>query len=128
VKLLLVEDESRIARFLIRGLGRNGYEVEHVETGADALKALAQARHALVLLDLGLPDMDGLQVLEALRRANPNVPVIVLTAHATDRGRGLELGADEFLVKPVPFPQLLEQLDFRARMGRLRSTRSWPPG
>lgn len=121
MKLLLVEDEPRIASFLIKGLCRHGYEVEHVETGADALTAWARERHAIVLLDLGLPDLDGLQVLENLRHSGSAVPVIVLTAHATERGRSLELGADEFLLKPVPFAQLLTHVNARARPARLRS-------
>jgi DNA-binding response OmpR family regulator len=121
MKVLLVEDEPRIARFLIKGLRHHGYEVQHVETGADALKASASERHALVLLDLGLPDVDGLRVLEGVRRAGSAVPVIVLTAHATDRGRSFELGADEFLVKPVPLSRLIEQVDARVGRPGLRS-------
>lgn len=127
MSVLLVEDEPRIARFLIKGLCHHGYEVQHVETGTDALKASASGRHALVLLDLGLPDMDGLRVLEDLRRTDSAVPVIVLTAHATERGLSLELGADEFLVKPVPFARLLEQVDTRARRAGSRSSPDGPP-
>jgi DNA-binding response OmpR family regulator len=118
LRLLLVEDEPRIAQFLITGLRRHGYEIEHVARGEDALCAVAEGRHVLVLLDLGLPDMDGLQVLRALRRRGAAVRVLVLTAHAADRSRGLEFGADEFLVKPVPLPRLIEHLDRHARQAR----------
>jgi DNA-binding response OmpR family regulator len=109
VRVLLVEDEARIASFLVKGLGSRGYRVEHVHTGAEALaRVRAGDAYGLVLLDLGLPDMDGLDVLRAVRELRLSLPVIVLTSHGADRAEGLKLGADDYFVKPLPFGRLLE--------------------
>jgi two-component system, OmpR family, response regulator len=109
VRVLLVEDEARVASFLVKGLSSRGFRVDHVETGAEALARMGDGdAYRLVLLDLGLPDMDGLDVLRALRKSGLSVPVIVLTSHAAGRAKGLELGADDYFVKPLPFGRLLE--------------------
>jgi two-component system, OmpR family, copper resistance phosphate regulon response regulator CusR len=111
MRVLIVEDEARIASFLVKGLGSRGYGVEHVDTGAEALERVrAGGAYGLVLLDLGLPDMEGLDVLRRLRERSRSLPVIVLTSHAADRERGLELGADDYLTKPLPFDRLLERV------------------
>jgi DNA-binding response OmpR family regulator len=116
MRVLLVEDDARVASFLVKGLGSRGYRVEHVHTGAEALaRVRARDAYGLVLLDLGLPDMDGLDVLRTLRESGLSVPVIVLTSDAADRARGLELGADDYFVKPLPFGRLLEGV--RSRIG-----------
>ena len=73
----------------------------------------------VVLLDLGLPDVDGLDVLRSIRARGLKTPVIILTARAADREAGLRLGADDFLVKPLPFAQLLERV--QARVGTARA-------
>jgi two-component system, OmpR family, copper resistance phosphate regulon response regulator CusR len=108
VKLLLVEDEIRIASFVMKGLTSSGYRVEHAASGRDGIARLAGAPYDLVLLDLGLPDIDGLEVLQQLRDGGTTVPVIVLTARTDARDEALRLGADEFLAKPLAFSQLLE--------------------
>jgi DNA-binding response OmpR family regulator len=117
MKLLLVEDEDRIASFLEKGLGAHGYAVTRVATGEGALAALAGDRPDLVILDLGLPDVDGLEVLRRLRANGRDVPVVVLTARGTvdDRVQGLDVGADDYLSKPFAFEELLARVRARLR-------------
>jgi DNA-binding response OmpR family regulator len=112
VKLLIVEDEERVASFLEKGLRAHGYAVEWVQTGQDALGRLMHPGISLVILDLGLPDLDGLQVLESLRERGAAVPVLVLSARGRldDRVKGLNLGADDYLGKPFAFEELLARV------------------
>lgn len=113
VRVLLVEDDDSIAEPLVKGLERAGFSVTRVATGADALAAPPPE---LVLLDLGLPDVDGLEVCRELR-ARSSVPVIVLTARGqeTDRVVGLELGADDYVVKPFGLRELVARMRAVAR-------------
>jgi two-component system, OmpR family, response regulator len=115
MRILLVEDEDRIASFVTKGLAAHGYEVERVSTGADALRRAPEAD--LAILDLGLPDIDGLDVLTALRSTVTDLQVIVLTARGDvgDRVRGLERGADDYLSKPFAFEELLARIRARVR-------------
>jgi two-component system copper resistance phosphate regulon response regulator CusR len=118
LRLLVVEDEERIASFLHKGFTSRGYSVDCVATGSEALAhALDGSTYHLLLLDLGLPDLDGLEVLERLRARGCRVPVIVLTARSEDRDRTLALGVDDFLVKPVPFAELLALVRARTELG-----------
>jgi DNA-binding response OmpR family regulator len=112
MKLLIVEDEERVASFLEKGLRAHGYAVEWVQTGQDALWRLTEPGISLVILDLGLPDMDGLDVLEGLRQRGSAVPVLVLSARGRigDRVKGLNLGADDYLGKPFAFEELLARV------------------
>ena len=112
MKLLVVEDEERVASFLAKGLRANGYGVEWVSTGRDALRRAVDADVSLVILDLGLPDLDGLEVLESLRKRGATVPVLVLSARGrvNDRVKGLDLGADDYLAKPFAFEELLARI------------------
>ena len=114
MKVLIVEDEDSIAVPLAEGLRREGFEVERVATGRAALEA---AEPDLVLLDLRLPDLDGYEVCRSLR-ARSDVPIIVVTARGeeVDRIVGLELGADDYLVKPFGFRELVARI--RAVMRR----------
>jgi two-component system copper resistance phosphate regulon response regulator CusR len=112
MRVLIVEDEPRIADFLAKGLTRQGYDVECAYTGSEALTwvdADAGEPIDLVVLDLGLPDIDGLDVLRTLRTRGSDVPVLVLTARTepSDRAEAVRLGAVEYLTKPLPFPDLL---------------------
>jgi DNA-binding response OmpR family regulator len=109
VRVLLVEDDIRLAAALVPELRRAGHEVDHVTTGADALGAAAPD---LVLLDLGLPDGDGLRICRQLRR-DSEVAIIVLTARAAegDRVAGLRGGADDYVVKPFGIAELLARVD-----------------
>jgi len=108
MNILLVEDEDAIAAPLAEGLRREGFDVERVATGT---AALAAALPDLVLLDLRLPDMDGTEVCQRLR-ARSEVPIIVVTAKGeeVDRVVGLELGADDYVVKPFGFRELLARI------------------
>ena len=108
--LLIVEDEDRIASFLIKGLTARGYCVDHAASGGEAVERLTSGMYDLVLLDLGLPDLNGLEVLRRLRSSGITVPVIVLTARRDAREEGLALGADDFLVKPLSFADLLDRV------------------
>jgi DNA-binding response OmpR family regulator len=119
VKLLVVEDEERIALFLDKGLTAHGYAVEWASTGAEALRLGTGPDIALVILDLKLPDLDGLAVLAGLREHGVAVPVLILSARAqvADRVRGLELGADDYLMKPFAFEELLARVRARLRSG-----------
>jgi DNA-binding response OmpR family regulator len=110
--LLIVEDEARVASFLDKGLRAHGYDVEWAQTGQDALRRLTGPGISLVILDLGLPDLDGLDVLENLRDRGSVVPVLVLSARGRtgDRVKGLNLGADDYLGKPFAFEELLARV------------------
>jgi two-component system, OmpR family, response regulator QseB len=121
VKLLVVEDEERVASFLQKGLRAHGYTVEWVRSGQDALRRVMQPGISLMILDLGLPDLDGLEVLEYMRERGSTVPVLVLTARGRvdDRVKGLDLGADDYLAKPFAFTELLARVraNLRPRTG-----------
>ncbi len=108
MRLLIVEDEDAIAEPLAEGLRREGFDVERVATGQAALEA---AEPDLVLLDVGLPDMDGFSVARELR-ARSAVPIIMVTAKGeeVDRVVGLEIGADDYIVKPFGFRELLARI------------------
>ena len=115
-RILIVEDEPRIAAFLCKGLAAQGFETEVAGDRAAALVRL-QTAPDLVLLDRGLPDGDGLELVAQLRRAGDRVPVIVLTARDSveDREAGLAAGADDYVAKPFGFADLLARV--RARLG-----------
>jgi two-component system copper resistance phosphate regulon response regulator CusR len=119
-RVLVVEDEVHIASFLVKGLTANGYRVDSVATGSEALRRTRDSGFDLMILDLGLPDMDGLDVLWQLRREGWLLPVIIVTARAEVEYlvRGLDLGADDYLTKPFAFDELLARVH-----ARLRSTR-----
>jgi two-component system, OmpR family, response regulator len=119
VKLLVVEDEARIAAFLEKGLTAHGYTVEWARTGTDALRLGVAPGVALVILDLKLPDLDGLEVLAGLRQRGATMPVLILSARGQvdDRVRGLDLGADDYLAKPFVFEELLARIRARLRPG-----------
>lgn len=110
--LLVVEDDKRVAATLTQGLTEIGYSVNPVGSAEAALKQLGSSRFDLVLLDLGLPGRDGLEVLRELRGRQDATPVLVLTARdaLTDRVKGLDAGADDYLVKPFAFPELLARV------------------
>lgn len=119
-RLLVVEDEVHIASFLVKGLSANGYSVDCVTTGSEALLRTRDDDFDLILLDLGLPDMDGLDVLRRLRRDGRQLPVIIVTARAEveDLVEGLDLGADDYLTKPFAFDELLARVHARLRSSR----------
>jgi len=122
--ILLVEDDQDLAAGLKQALQHEGYAVNHVPTGREAIIAVQTALPDIVILDLGLPDMDGLEVLEALRTQQKDLPVLLLTArsHLNDRVSGLDKGADDYLAKPFDMEELFARL--RVWKRRQSSTRS----
>jgi two-component system OmpR family response regulator len=110
--VLLVEDDERIVEFVRRGLDAEGYQIEVAMTGADAVRLGRQRWHALIILDLLLPDIDGREVCHRLRAAQVHVPILMLTALDTleDKVAGLQIGADDYLTKPFAFEELLARL------------------
>jgi DNA-binding response OmpR family regulator len=111
-RILVVEDEADLADFLVRGLGEEGYIVEHAADGEEALHYLSCSTWDLVLLDWWLPKKDGLAVLRQFRQQHGETPVLFLTARdaVSDRVRGLDGGADDYLAKPFSFDELLARV------------------
>jgi two-component system, OmpR family, KDP operon response regulator KdpE len=109
--VVLIEDEPQIRRFLRATLGGEGYRLFEVSTGADALVEVAQRQPDVVVLDLGLPDMDGLEVIRRLREWSA-VPIIVLSARGQERDKvtALDAGADDYVSKPFSAGELLARL------------------
>ncbi|WP_194411174.1 response regulator transcription factor [Microbacterium cremeum] len=116
-RILIVEDEPRIAAFVSRGLESAGYETIVIEDGAEALEAALRGDGDLVLLDVGLPTMDGFEVLRELRSRGSGVPVIMLTARSSTRDtvEGLDSGANDYVSKPFTFEELLARVRSRLR-------------
>ncbi|MGH2654783.1 MAG: response regulator transcription factor [Actinomycetota bacterium] len=119
-RILIVEDEARITAFLEKGLTANGFTTS---VAADAREGLALARGGgfdLIVLDLGLPDRDGMEVLQDLRETDMRTPVIILTARdgVADTVSGLESGADDYVPKPFRFEELLARVRVRLREQR----------
>jgi two-component system, OmpR family, copper resistance phosphate regulon response regulator CusR len=116
-RILIVEDEPRIAAFVEKGLKANGFATTVSGAGEEALRLLRSGRFDLVILDLGLPDVDGLEVLAELRRRDRRVPVVILTARdsVADTVAGLEGGADDYIAKPFRFEELLARVRVRLR-------------
>ena len=112
MKILLVEDDRLLGVGLTESLQTAGYEVSWCERGGDALRACASEPFSVVILDLGLPDVDGLTVLRRLRRNRQPFPVLILSARneAVDRVKGLDLGADDYLAKPFDLDELLARV------------------
>jgi two-component system OmpR family response regulator/two-component system response regulator QseB len=108
VRLLLVEDDASLAAGLTLALRNKGFAVNHVTRGEHALHAVATDPPDLIVLDLGLPDMEGLQVLRSVRAGGGRLPILVLTARdaLSDKVAGLDLGADDYLVKPFEMQEL----------------------
>lgn len=109
MKILVVEDQQRLGQFLKQGLSECAYTVRLVGTCAEARDALAESNFDVIILDLSLPDGDGLNLLSSWRRAGFNEAVLILSARDTveDRIKGLDLGADDYLPKPFSFDELL---------------------
>jgi len=113
MRLLVVEDNEELGRLLVNGLQSAGFEVDLLASVGDAEAVLATTRYAALILDLGLPDGDGLSILRGLRRRKDPIPVLVLTARGgvQDRINGLRGGADDYLVKPFAFDELVARLE-----------------
>ena len=112
MKILIVEDQDRLARFVKQGLIEHSYTVTAVASCAGARDALCETSYDVIVLDLGLPDGDGLDLLREWRRAGFNEPVLILSARDTveDRIKGLDHGADDYLPKPFSLEELLARI------------------
>lgn len=112
MRVLIIEDNSDLVSLLVKGLGRGGFEADSVGTVEDARHVLGTMKYAAVVLDLGLPDEDGLVLLRELRRKGDATPVLVLTARdgVSDRVTGLREGADDYLAKPFAMEELVARL------------------
>jgi two-component system copper resistance phosphate regulon response regulator CusR len=119
MKLLVVEDETKIADYLRQGLTEAGFAVDLARNGLDGHHQAMSEPYDLIILDVMLPDVDGWRILQSLREAGKNVPVLFLTARDSmaDRVKGLELGADDYLVKPFAFAELLARVRTLLRRG-----------
>lgn len=115
--ILLIEDEERISAFVAKGLKAAGFTTHITKSGVEGAQLATHGDFDLVVLDIGLPDIDGFEVLERVRGQGVNVPVILLTARTsvTDRVAGLEGGADDYLAKPFSFEELLARIRLRLR-------------
>jgi two-component system copper resistance phosphate regulon response regulator CusR len=120
VKILIVEDEPKTGEYLRQGLNEAGFVADLAATGSDGLHLALHGEYDLVILDVMLPELDGWQVLASLRRRGLEMPVLFLTARdqVEDRVKGLELGADDYLVKPFSFAELLARVRTILRRGR----------
>ena len=123
--ILLVEDEPNIARGLVFNLEEEGYRITHVVSGEEALEQLREEHFAIVVLDLMLPGIDGVEVCRRLRRIDPRLPVLMLTARSqeADRVEGLAAGADDYLTKPFSLDEFLLRI-----RGILRRSEWYRPG
>lgn len=126
MRILLVEDNRKLASGIANVLAGSGFHVDTVDNGGDADAALAASVFDLVILDLSLPDMDGLDVLRNMRNRAVTVPVLIVTARGRldDRVRGLDLGADDYLTKPFEIEELEARIRalIRRAAGRAKST------
>ncbi len=111
-KILVVEDELRVAELIMAGLEENGYEVTHAPDGAAGLRLFFQHQFDLILSDIKLPKMDGLELCKEIRQANKEVPIMMLTALGStdDKLDGFDAGADDYLTKPFDFRELLARI------------------
>ncbi|HEV2271056.1 MAG TPA: response regulator transcription factor [Steroidobacteraceae bacterium] len=111
--ILLIEDDTEAARVLVKGLGESGYTIDHAADGREGLSRALAGRFDLIVTDRMLPQIDGLAIIQQLRRARLATPVLVLSALGTvdDRIRGLKAGGDDYLTKPFAFAELLARIE-----------------
>jgi two-component system OmpR family response regulator len=120
MRILIIEDDAVLADGLIRSLGQSGYAVDHAAHGEDADHMLNFQTYDLAILDLGLPKLNGFEVLKRLRQRDKKTPVLILTARdgVTDRVNGLDLGADDYLTKPFNLIELEARIRALIRRGQ----------
>jgi DNA-binding response OmpR family regulator len=124
MRILLVEDDANLAAGIVDGLGRSGMAVDHLSNAEPAESALGLTAYDLAIVDLGLPGMDGFELIRRIRRRQMSLPVLILTARdgLDDRVRGLDIGGDDYMVKPFLLPEL--QARIRALVRRSRAATS----
>ena len=112
MRILVVEDDKKIASFVVNGLKQSGFAVDHCADGEEALAFARSVPYDAAVLDIMLPKLDGLSVLQTLRQENVRTPVIILSAKASvdDRVKGLQAGGDDYLTKPFAFSELLARV------------------
>lgn len=112
MRILVVEDDVKIASFVSKGLKAAGYAVDHVKDGSEGLALLESEAYDAAVVDIMLPGMDGLSLVRQLRKGGRNTPVLILSARGSieDRVRGLQVGADDYLPKPFAFSELLARI------------------
>lgn len=123
MKILLVEDNERVARFVKKGLVEAGHTVDHADNGRDGMFLAASEPYDVIIMDRMLPgDIDGLGIIAAVRKAGNKTPILILSAlsDVDDRIRGLQSGGDDYLVKPFAFGELLARLDALVRRSQER--------
>jgi DNA-binding response OmpR family regulator len=125
MRILVVEDEKKVASFIKKGLQQEGYAVDAVHDGQEALQSATAFDYDLIVLDLMLPKRLGLDVLRELRSKKPSLPVLVLTAKGAleDKVAGLDAGADDYLIKPFAFAELSARIRALLRRGTQENTR-----
>lgn len=125
MRILVVEDDPKIASFIVKGLKESGFAVDHCANGDDGLTMARSVPYDAAVVDIMLPGMDGLQMVEILRREQVSIPVLFLSARAgvDDRVRGLHAGGDDYLTKPFAFSELQARIQALIR----RSTRIQEP-
>lgn len=127
MRILLVEDDRKIASFIVKGLKQAGYAVDHAADGREGLHLALTEPYDAAIIDLMLPKLDGLSLIEEVRRNKINVPMIILSAKRAvdDRVKGLQTGSDDYLVKPFSFSELLARIQalFRRASGPAPATR-----
>jgi two-component system OmpR family response regulator len=125
MRILVVEDDPKIASFIVNGLKQSGFAVDHSSNGLDALASAKTVSYDAAVVDVMLPQMDGLALIQKLRAAGVRVPVLILSARASvdDRVRGLQAGGDDYLTKPFAFSELLARVQALIR----RATQATEP-
>jgi two-component system OmpR family response regulator len=117
MRVLVVEDDGQIASFVAKGLKQSGFAVDHCADGEEALTLAATTAYDAAIVDIMLPKLDGLSLVQRLRRKNNHVPVLILSAKASvdDRVRGLQAGGDDYLTKPFAFSEMLARVQALVR-------------
>jgi len=127
MKVLFVEDNERVTQFVLKGLAESGHRADHASNGRDAMSLAASELYDAIVLDRMLPgDIDGLAIIEALRKAGQRTPILILSAlsDVDERIRGLRAGGDDYLTKPFAFGELLARLDALTRRAEGQSVQT----
>lgn len=125
MRILIVEDDRQTARFIVKGLKQEGFAVDHAPDGEEGLHLALTEPYDVAVIDIMLPKLDGLTLIDEMRRASSDIPVIVLSARSSvdDRIKGLQAGGDDYLVKPFAFSEMVARIHALVR----RSTRAQEP-
>jgi len=120
MRILLIEDDAKIAAFIVKGLKQAGYSVDHASNGLDGFHLATTEQFDVAIVDIMLPKLDGISLIEDLRRQGVNIPVLILSAKqsVSDRVAGLQSGGDDYLTKPFAFSELLARIQALIRRAR----------